>query len=142
MNCIEDVTNAVFSKLSSGCSGVTFVRSFPKVATEFPVKEPTVSLGIKRAEIPLSEGVYLGKTSDGTKCYGAFATITYSLTICVPKALAGQECYKTFDKIANALLGKTAFFSTAVRCGDIYYDRNMGALVLPAEIDIKAELMS
>ncbi len=142
MNCLEDVTTALFLKLSGNCPDVTFVRSFPKVATEFPVIEPTVSIGIKKAEIPLSEGVYLGESSDGTKCYGAFATVTYSLTVCVPKNSTGQECYKTFDKIANALLGKTDFLSTAVRCGDIYYDRNMGALVLSAEIDIKAELLS
>jgi len=142
MNCLEDVTKKLLSILTSGCSGVTFVRSFPKVATEFPVKTPTVSIGIKSAEIPLSEGLYLGKLSDGTKCYGAFASVTYKLTVCVPKTSAGLDCYATFDKIANAILGNYPLYATSVRCGDIFYDRNMGALVMPAEIDIKAELMS
>ncbi len=142
MNCLEDVTKALFQRFTNKCKDVKFVRSFPEKPTEFPVLAPTVAISIKNAEIPLSEGVFLGKTVENVNCYGVFASVTYSLTICVPKKRSGNATYETFDKIVNSILGLNSIYVTSARCYDIHYDRNMGALVLPAEIDVKAELLS
>ena len=142
MASFEEVTAELISLLESGCEGISFVRSFPGDITEFPVKRPTVSVGISRAELPMGECFYLGADVDANDHYGAMASVDFRLQICVPKTGAGKEAYVAFDSIADACLGDTELHIISLGCGDINYNRIMGALVLDAEIKVRAALRS
>ncbi len=139
-NCVVEVCEYLLNGLKSGCHDMQFVSEFPSEITDFPVKKPTASLGISKASLPFSECIFEGVDARNDKYYGTTATFEFSLNICVPKTMAGIECYKAFDKIADVCLGLNAVTITNVYCGDIKYNRTMGALVLSAGINLSVEL--
>lgn len=139
-NCVVDVSKYLLNGLKTKCPDVQFVAEFPSELTDFPVKKPTASLGINKASLPFSECIFEGVNSSGKKYYGTTATFEFSLNVCVPKTMAGIECYKAFDKIADVCLGLNEVTITNVYCGEIKYNRTMGALVLSAGIDLSVEL--
>lgn len=130
----------MLNALRNGCSDIDFVSEFPSSITDFPVKKPTASLGIKKADLPFSECIFEGVDTAGRKYYGVTATCELSLNICVPKTSAGINCYSAFDKIADVCLGLTSINITNIYCGEVKYNRMMGALVLSAGINLSAEL--
>lgn len=139
-NCVVDVCEYLLTSLKKGCKEVQFVASYPSELTDFPVKKPTASLGISNASLPFSECIFEGVDVMGNKYYGTTATFEFSLNICVPKTMPGIECYKAFDKIADVCLGLDSVTITNVYCGEIKYNRTMGALVLSAGINLSVEL--
>ena len=139
-NCVVDVSNYVLNGLKKGCTDMQFVAAFPSELTDFPVKKPTASLGIEKASLPFSECIFEGVDIADKKYYGTTATFEFALNICVPKTMSGIECYKAFDKIADICLGLNEVFITSVHCGNIKYNRTMGALVLSAGINLSVEL--
>ncbi len=142
LNTVVDVLNYVTNGLKTKCTGYLFVNSFPEKLTEFPISKPTVSVGISKADIPFSECTYLGTNTSKVKYYGAVADCSVALKICVPKSSSGIKCYQAFDSIANACLSLNGVDVVDLSCGNIVYDRIMGALVLSAEIRLKAELLN
>ena len=139
-NCVVDVSEYLLNGLKTECQDLQFVASFPKELTDFPVKKPTVSLGINKASLPFTECIFEGVDGGGRKYYGTTAIFDFALNICVPKTMAGIECYKAFDKIADVCLGLNEVTINNVYCGEIKYNRTMGALVLSAGISLSVEL--
>ena len=124
LNTVVDVLNYVTNGLKTKCTGYLFVNSFPEKLTEFPIS------------------TYLGTNTSNVKYYGAVADCSVALKICVPKSSSGIKCYQAFDSIANACLSLNGVDVVDLSCGNIVYDRIMGALVLSAEIRLKAELLN
>lgn len=140
LNCIVDVSDYLLNSLSKNCDNIKFVPTFPSEISEFPIKQATVSLGIISGSMPLAESIFDGLDAEGNKYYGTIATCEFSLDICVPKTMAGIECYKAFDQIADACLQLEEVAVTNIYCGNIKYNRTMGALVLTAGLVLTAEL--
>ena len=139
LSCVEDVSIKLIDALKI-CEDINFVRIYPSDLTQFPIKRPTVSVGLKKANLPFSEGTFSGPDVNLNKYYGITLTASYELKICVPKTMSGEDCYKAFDEIADALLGCNDLYIINVYCADISYDRVMGALVLTAGVDLSADL--
>ena len=140
LNCIVDISDYLLRQLNSKCKSIKFLPAFPSEISEFPIKQPTASLGIISGIVPLTECIFDGLDDKGNKYYGTTATCEFSLKICVPKTMAGIECYKAFDKIADVCLQLEDVVITNIYCGSIKYNRTMGALVLTAGINLSAEL--
>lgn len=139
-NSITSITNYLIALLKLKCKNIKTVELFPVPLTEFPIAQPTVSVGLQTAEIHYGEGVYEGDDTSGNSYYGATVGCTYSLKICVPKGKSSLDCYTAFDTVADACLGIDELNIIRVFLGEIHYDRSMGALVLSAGIDLTAKL--
>ncbi len=139
-NSITGITNHIISHLKTKCKSIKTVEAFPVPLTEFPIEQPTVSVGLQSAEIHYGEGVYEGNDENGNSYYGAKAGCVYSLKICVAKNKSGLDCYKAFDTVADACLDIAELNIIKVYLGGITYDRSMGALVLSAGIELTAKL--
>ncbi len=140
LNCIVDINDYLLTQLKTKCKNIKFLPAFPSEISEFPIKQPTASLGIISGIVPFDECIFDGLDAEGNKYYGTTATCEFSLKICVPKTMAGIECYKAFDKIADACLQLDKVIITNLYCRSIKYNRTMGALVLTAGINLSAEL--
>ncbi len=141
LNNVVEVNNYILNKLSAECKDLKFVSAFPSEISEFPIKKPIASVGIVKATVPISKCIVEGFDDSGKTHYGTTADFELSLKICVPKTMSGLECYKAFDKIADACLRLDEVAVIKVYCEDIKYNRNMGALVLSAGITLKADLI-
>ncbi len=139
-NSITGITNFLINHFKTNCNSIKTVEIFPVPLTEFPIEQPTVSIGLKSAEIQYGEGIFEGNDTNGNSYYGAKAACTYALKICVPKSLSSLSCYNTFDVIADSCLRIDELNIIKVFLGEITYDRSMGALVLKAGIELTAKL--
>ncbi len=139
-NSITAVTKYLINYFKSNCKGIKTIELFPVALTEFPIEQPTVSVGLQSAEIKYGEGIFEGVDTDGNSYYGVTAACTYALKICVSKSLSSLDCYSAFDKIADACLNITKLNIIKVHLGEITYDRTMGALVLQAGVTLTAQL--
>lgn len=137
---ITGVTNFLINHFKTNCKSIKTVEIFPVPLTEFPIQQPTVSIGLETADINYGEGIFNGVDGDGNKYYGANANCTYALKICVPKSLSSLDCYAAFDTIADACLGIKSLNVIKVFLGGITYERAMGALVLSAGIQLTVQL--
>lgn len=137
---ISDVTRHLINHLKTNCKTIKTVELFPLALTEFPIEQPTVSVGLQSAEINYGEGIYEGTDSSGNTYYGATAGCVYSLKICLSKSRSGLDCYQAFDTVADACLGIDELNIIRMFLGEIYYDRPMSALVLNAGIELTAKL--
>ena len=142
ISSISQVINRAKFLLSELCPHIKVVELFPSGSTEFPLKAPTVSVGIKTAQLPYGEGAFRGKDDFGNSYYGITALVTLGLNICVPKSQSGYDCYATFDMVAAACNEIQDFNVVSLSMGEIHYNRSMGALVMPAEITLTAEFES
>lgn len=137
---ITDITNHLIEHFRTNCHDIKTVEIFPVPLTEFPIEQPTVSVGLETAEIHYGEGIFEGTDTDGNSYYGAKASCTYALKICVPKSQSSLSCYAAFDTVADACLSIEELNIIKVFLGGITYERSMGALMLTAGIQLTAKL--
>ncbi len=137
---ITGITNHLINHFKTNCKAIKTVEIFPVPLTEFPIEQPTVSVGLEAAEIHYGEGIFEGNDSEGNSYYGAKAGCTYALKICVPKSQSSLSCYTAFDTVADACLSIDELNIIRVFLGGITYERSMGALVLTAGIELTAKL--
>lgn len=137
---ITSITNHLINHFKTNCRNIKTVEIFPVPLTEFPIEQPTVSVGLESAEIHYGEGIFEGYDTNGNSYYGAKVGCTYALKICVPKSQSSLSCYSTFDTVADACLGIDELNIIKLFLGGITYERSMGALVLTAGIELTAKL--
>lgn len=132
--------SAFVRKLQLACSqnAVTTVTEFGKSRATYPLKNPTVVIGIREFSLPVSKGTTVGTNKSGTTAYNATATGDLALDIYIPKTSNGSDCYKIFDILIDAALDFSDVTVNEPYCKAPEYIRNAGAVVLKAGIKFSA----
>lgn len=118
--------------------GVRVVSAYPQAAKGTPLTGPAAALSLKKCSLhPAAFGGYLGRTQNSGERFGRQADVTLRLFVCVPQTAQGMDCYSCFCKLCSVLMEeKTAWQLMQVGCGDLSFQRDVGAFVLECEAQI------
>lgn len=131
MTSCNAIIGAIISTLSADAnlSGVEFLKEFPAVRRDTPLKKVAVSVGVDKLKVQLAEEKL--KLSAGA----APTTVRAKLTLCAPKTFTGQTCYGIIHNIVKGLGAMAANYNiTGVETGELKYSSALGLLVLPITV--------
>lgn len=117
-------------------SELKFIMGFPGAKKPAPLTKMYVVLGIDKAADEKKE-VY---TKDETPVlqYNRYSTARIRFDIFVPETSDGIKCYEIFCKVANYIMGFSSDFEfVTAGCGTVTYERDEGAFVLNAYMDVE-----
>ncbi len=118
---------------SAHTEGIAFIPEFPSSKQDLPLTSPVVSVGVE--QICAEPGELQTKLEVGASP----STVKLKLLICVPKSIAGIDCYGVFDKVIAAtagILNKYTVLSVATE--QMKYSSTINGLVLPLEIELSS----
>ncbi len=133
MQSISDIASRLTELISGSLGNERVYRAFESGAHgRIPVKRTTVTVGIKSVE--------LSGESSAAGADSATLLVTADIKICVPKAGSGEVALYVLDRILTALLeaSGSGLEVVGLSSSPIAYSTALGALVLPAEITVRA----
>lgn len=141
MSEISALPGEIVSWLSSqsNLSEFRFITEFPYEKKAVPLDRTVVAVGIEKMTITDS----FAENGDGVlerQEHCRQADIAIRLTIHIPFSCGGEACYDAFTKIIDCLTFNSDLEITSSGCEDITPDRDTDAFVLPAVINVKADL--
>ncbi len=121
---------------------ITFVNGFTGEVKPSPLKKPTVAFSVDTMSEEDVDPVYSSATeSEGelpTLLYNHVVKLRLSMNIYVPQTGNGIECYELYTKLSRYIMDSEFTLPfVGVGCGELKYDRDIGAFVLPTYLDIK-----
>lgn len=116
----------------SGLSGYRILKAYPYSFHESPLSRAVVTVSFGGAKLTTAAlGDYLGSRAAG-ELYGKAAEVELHFTLWTPLSLGGEEAWKAAAALCEALLFSQGGYS-GVDCGEISYDVNAQALVIPCK---------
>ncbi len=121
---------------------IRFVTAFDGEAKASPLNRPTVSLSVTKMEEKDVKPVY----SDVDEVTGEVPTLLYNHTvdirlqmdIHVPQTSNGIVCYEIYTRLSRRMMDSDFNINfVGVGCGDIQYNRDIGAFTLYTYVDVQ-----
>ena len=109
-------------------AGIEFLRAYPAVVKENPLRKVTVSVGMERMD--------LQKQSPGV---GLTGLLRVRMHVHVPISDGGVTVHQAFSKIADAIVGSVGGLQS-LGCSGIHYDRPTATIVLQGWVEITVTL--
>lgn len=117
-------------------SDLTFIVGFTGADKPSPLTKNYVALGIDGAKEVIKD-VY-SEDETPVLLFNRFCTARIRLDIFVPETSNGIECYKIFTRLSNYIMELSTNYDFAgAGCDTITYERDEGAFVLSAYIDVE-----
>ncbi len=121
---------------------IHFVTAFDGEPKASPLKRPTVSFSVTRMEEKDIPPVY----SDVDEVTGEVPSVLYNHTVDVrlqmdihiPQTSKGIVCYEIYTRISRRMMDDSFSIPfVGVGCGDIQYNRDIGAFTLYTYVDVQ-----
>ncbi|MBR4868700.1 MAG: hypothetical protein IKU10_06050 [Clostridia bacterium] len=128
-------------EISTAFEDIRFVTAFDGEPKASPLNRPTVSFSVNKMEEKDVNPVY----SDVDKVTGETPTLLYNHTvevrlqmdIHVPQTSNGIQCYEIYTRMSRRMMDENFSLPfVGVGCGDIQYNRDIGAFTLRTYVDL------
>ena len=128
--------------ISSDFDDIRFVTAYDGEPKASPLDRPTVSFSVTKMEEKDVKPVYSDVdevTGDGpTLLYNHTVDVRLQMDIHVPQTSNGIACYEIYTRMSRRMMDDTFTVPfVGVGCGDIQYNRDIGAFTLYTYVDIQ-----
>lgn len=115
--------------------GVRLLEEYPPASKPCPLVKPVIALGLSTLTVaPAFAGEMLGWDDEGL-CKGRQTKTVLQAGIHVPILSGGQKCREVLVKLLHAVCASGTEVGE-IRCGSICADRNAGAYVMEAVMEL------
>ncbi len=140
MGFFDGLKLGLISALGETLRGVTVTGEYQPSERENPLAARCLCVGFDEITADAGSVQYLGRQSEESgELYGKGVTVTVSFKVFVPVKEGGIACHEVFSQLAETLLlTGTGYRVQRLRCGEIRFERALGAYTLTALAEVKA----